>query len=84
MGVVGLILHNKNLIFTLIYVDLMFFGLVLHSIFISFLINNPVGFIYGLFVLNLAVVETVIGLSIFVLKFRLGSILASQSLISTR
>lgn len=84
LGVVGLVLNNKNLIYILIYVDLMFFGLVLHSIFISFLTHNPVGFIYSLFVISLAVVETVVGLSIFVLKFRYGAILTSQSLISTR
>jgi NADH:ubiquinone oxidoreductase subunit K len=81
LGVFGIIFnYNKNIIITLISIELSLLAINLNFIFSSLLLNDIVGLIFALFILTGAAAEAAIGLAILVLFFRVrGNIFSNHA-----
>lgn len=80
LGICGIIFnYDKNIIITLISIELSLLSINLNLIFTSIFFNDVVGLIFALFILTVAAAEAAIGLAILVLFFRVRSnILSNQ------
>ncbi len=70
VGVIGVVLNKKNLIFLLLSLELMLLAATLNFIFFSLFLNSEMGQIFALVVLTVAAAESAIGLGILVVIFR--------------
>jgi len=76
LGITGIILNKKNLITTLISIEIMLLAVNLNFIKYSILLDDILGQVFALFVLTVAAAEAAIGLSLLVVYYRLrGTIL---------
>jgi len=73
LGVCGIIFNYKNIILTLISIELSLLSINLNFIFSSILLNDIVGIFFSLIILTVAAAEAAIGLAILVLFYRLRS-----------
>jgi len=74
LGIFGIVFnYNKNIIITLISIELSLLAINLNFIFSSLFLNDIVGLIFTLFILTVAAAEAAIGLAILVLFFRVRS-----------
>lgn len=74
LGICGIVFnYNKNIIITLISIELSLLAINLNFIFSSLFLNDIVGLIFTLFILTVAAAEAAIGLAILVLFFRVRS-----------
>jgi NADH-quinone oxidoreductase subunit K len=80
LGLVGTIYNKRNLLVFLICIEIMFFSVGLNFIFFGLLTNNMLGQIYCLFIVTMAAAETVIGLSLFIVSYRLSNKISYDSL----
>jgi len=79
-GFIGAILNRKNIILTLACIELMFLASVLNFFFLGHFTYNFVGICYGVICLLLTIVDTSIGLSLVVVKYRSSKNLTLNSL----
>ncbi len=85
LGVCGIVFnYNKNIIITLISIELSLLAINLNFIFSSLFLNDIVGLIFALFILTVAAAEAAIGLAILVLFFRVRSNIFSNHTIYLR
>jgi len=71
LGIFGIIFnYDKNIIITLISIELSLLAINLNFIFTSIFLNDIIGLIFALFILTVAAAEAAIGLAILVLFFR--------------
>ena len=70
IGIVGIVIHRKNMIVLLMSIELMLLGL--NTTFVSFssLLGDAAGQIFVFFILTVAAAESAIGLAILVVLFR--------------
>jgi NADH-quinone oxidoreductase subunit K len=81
LGICGIIFnYNKNIIITLISIELSLLAINLNFIFSSIFLNDIFGLIFSLFVLTVAAAEADIGLAILVLFFRVRTNIFSSHL----
>ena len=74
LGICGIVFnYNKNIIITLISIELSLLAINLNFIFSSLFLNDVIGLIFALFILTVAAAEAAIGLAILVLFFRVRS-----------
>lgn len=80
LGIFGIIFnYNKNIIVTLISIELTLLAINLNFIFSSLLLNDISGLIFALFILTVAAAEAAISLAILVLFFRVrGNVLSNN------
>lgn len=85
VGVFGIIFnYNKNIIITLISIELSLLAINLNFIFSSIILNDIFGLIFSLLILTVAAAEAAIGLAILVLFFRVRSNIFSNHVIYLR
>jgi len=70
IGIIGIIFNYKNIIMTLISIELCLLSINLNFIFYALLINDIIGILVALIVLTIAAAEAAIGLAILVLFYR--------------
>ena len=70
LGVVGIFLNRKNVINSLMSIELILLGVNINFIAFSYFSNDLDGQIFSLFVLTVAAAEAAIGLAILVVYFR--------------
>jgi len=70
LGVLGLILHKRNLLILLMSIELMLVGLNLNFIFFSVFLDDILGQIFALYILTVAAAESAIGLAIFTIYYQ--------------
>ncbi len=70
IGAVGLVMNRRNIIVTLMSLELMLLSVNLNFITFSSYLGNLVGQVFTLFVLTVAAAEAAIGLAILVVYFR--------------
>jgi NADH-quinone oxidoreductase subunit K len=70
IGVVGLLLHKKNIITLLMSIELMLLSANINFAAFSVYLNDISGQIFAIIVLAIAASETAIGLAILILCFR--------------
>ena len=67
----GLVLNRKNILITLISIELMLLAINLNFIVFSVYLDNVIGYIFVLFILTIAATESAIGLAILTVYYRL-------------
>jgi NADH-quinone oxidoreductase subunit K len=70
IGVVGIFLNRKNIIISLMSVELILLAVNLNFVAFSSYLGDLVGQVFALFVLTVAAAEAAIGLAILVVYFR--------------
>jgi len=71
IGVLGLVLNRKNILITLMSIELMLLAINLNFIIFSIYLDDLAGYIFVLFILTIAAAESVIGLAILTIYYRL-------------
>jgi NADH-quinone oxidoreductase subunit K len=70
VGLVGLVVVRKNVIFLLISLELLLLAVNLNFVFFSIVLDDLVGQIFSLAILTVAAAESAIGLAILVAYYR--------------
>ena len=71
IGMLGFILNRKNLILMIIAIEMMLLSVTLLILISSFSFDDNIGQTFSLYIISIAGVESVIGLSILVAYYRL-------------
>ena len=71
IGALGLVLNRKNVLVTIMSIELMLLAVNLNFIIFSIYLDDIVGYIFVLFVLTIAATESAIGLAILSIYYKL-------------
>jgi len=71
IGSVGLVLNRKNILITIMSIELMLLSVNLNFIVFSIYLDDITGYIFVLFVLTIAATESAIGLAILSIYYKL-------------
>ena len=71
VGLIGITWHSKNIFIMLLAIELMFFSLNIQFIIISHYSINFLGYLFCLLNLIIAAVESVIGLTLIILFYKI-------------
>jgi len=71
IGVLGLVLNRKNILITLISIELMLLAINLNFVIFSIYLDDITGYVFVLFILTIAAAESAIGLAILTIYYRL-------------
>ena len=71
IGVLGLVLNRKNILITLMSIELMLLAIKLNFIIFSIYLDDVTGYVFVLFILTIAATESAIGLAILTVYYRL-------------
>ena len=71
IGIFGIVLNRKNIIITLMALELMLLAVNLNFIVFSVYLDDIVGQIFVLFILTIAATESSIGLALLMVYFKL-------------
>jgi len=70
ISLIGLIFNSRNIIITLMCIELLLLSLNLNFIIFSIYLDDMYGQIFSLFILTVAAAESAIGLAIIILYYR--------------
>ena len=84
LSLFGLLYNRKNLFLSLIFLEALFFSVSLNFIFIGFFINNPLGYIVSVIVITISASETVIGVCLLIIVYRINYYVSFDFLINLR
>lgn len=73
IGVLGLVLNKKNILITLMSIELMLLAINLNFIIFSIYLDDIIGYIFVIFILTIAAAESAIGLAILTVYYRLNN-----------
>ena len=71
IGMLGLILNRKNILITIMSIELMLLSVNLNFIIFSIYLDDITGYVFVLFVLTIAATESAIGLAILSTYYKL-------------
>ena len=71
IGVLGLVLNRKNILITIMSIELMLLAVNLNFIVFSIYLDDIVGHIFVIFILTIAATESAIGLAILTIYYKL-------------
>ena len=71
IGVLGLVLNRKNILITLMSIELMLLAINFNFVVFSIYLDDITGYVFVLFILTIAAAEYVIGLAILTIYYRL-------------
>ena len=71
IGTLGLVLNRKNILITIMSIELMLLAVNLNFIVFSIYLDDIVGYIFVLFVLTIAATESAIGLAVLSIYYKL-------------
>lgn len=80
IGILGLVLNRKNIIITLMALELMLLAINLNLILFSLYLDDVVGQIFVLFILTIAATESSIGLALLMVYFKLKSTIQMEKI----
>jgi NADH-quinone oxidoreductase subunit K len=84
IGLFSLSFGQKNLLFFMVYIELMLLGLSYNFIFASISLSNLSGYLYAFLILNLAAAESAIGLSLLITIFSIKKSISFNALSSLK
>jgi len=84
LGIFGILYNRKNIVLTLVFLEVLFFSISCNFIFYGFFLNNPIGYVYAILIITIAAAETVLGLSLLVVIFRINHRISFDLIISLR
>lgn len=70
LGVCGILVNKRNILISVISIELMFYGLNFYLIAISVYLDDILGEIFSLFILTLAAAESALALALITAYFR--------------
>ena len=71
VGALGLILNRKNILITIMSIELMLLSVNLNFMIFSIYLDDVIGHIFVIFVLTIAATESALGLAILTLYYKL-------------
>ena len=71
IGILGLVLNRKNILITIMSIELMLLSVNINFVIFSIYLDDVVGYIFVLFILTIAATESSIGLSILSAYYKL-------------
>ena len=71
IGVLGLVLNRKNILITLMSIELMLLAVNLNFVIFSIYLDDIAGYVFVLFILTIAAAESAIGLAILTIYYKL-------------
>ena len=71
IGVLGLVLNRKNILITLMSIELILLAINLNFVVFSIYLDDITGYVFVLFILTIAAAESAIGLAILTIYYRL-------------
>ena len=71
IGTLGLVLNRRNILITIMSIELMLLSVNLNFIIFSIYLDDIVGYVFVLFVLTIAATESAIGLAILSIYYKL-------------
>ena len=71
IGVLGLVLNRKNILITIMSIEIMLLSVNLNFIIFSIYLDDIVGHIFVIFILTIAATESAIGLAILTVYYKL-------------
>ena len=71
IGLLGIVLNRKNLLITLMSIELMLLAINLNFIAFSVFHDNVIGQLFAMFVLAIAAAESAVGLSLITIFYKL-------------
>merc|ERR1711933_558725 len=71
IGALGLVLNRKNILITLMSIELMLLAINLNFVIFSIYLDDITGYIFVLFILTIAATESAVGLAILTIYYRL-------------
>ena len=71
IGILGLVLNRKNILITIMSIELILLSVNINFVIFSIYLDDIVGYIFVLFILTIAATESSIGLSILSAYYRL-------------
>ena len=73
IGVFGLVLNKKNILITLMSIELMLLAINLNFVIFSIYLDDIIGYVFVIFILTIAAAESAIGLAILTVYYRLNT-----------
>jgi NADH-quinone oxidoreductase subunit K len=73
IGVFGLVLNKKNILITLMSIELMLLAINLNFVIFSIYLDDIIGYVFVIFILTIAAAESAIGLAILTVYYRLNN-----------
>jgi NADH-quinone oxidoreductase subunit K len=71
IGALGLVLNRKNILITLMSIELMLLAINLNFVIFSIYLDDIAGYVFVLFILTIAAAESAVGLAILTIYYRL-------------
>nr|YP_010377443.1 NADH dehydrogenase subunit 4L [Hemiaulus sinensis]QYB23179.1 NADH dehydrogenase subunit 4L [Hemiaulus sinensis] len=71
IGALGLVLNRKNILITIMSIELMLLAVNLNFIIFSIYLDDITGYVFVLFILTIAATESAIGLAILTVYYKL-------------
>ena len=71
IGVLGLVLNRKNILITIMSIELMLLAVNINFVIFSIYLDDIIGYVFVLFILTIAATESSIGLSILSAYYKL-------------
>lgn len=84
IGILGLVLNRKNIIITLMALELMLLAVNLNFIIFSVYLDDIVGQVFVLFILTIAATESSIGLALLMVYFKLKNSIYMEKIKKTK
>lgn len=72
IGLIGIVSNSNNFLLTLLFIELMYLGIISSLILVSVITCDPTMQVYALLTLILAACESAIGLGILIVLYRHG------------
>jgi NADH-ubiquinone oxidoreductase chain 4L len=83
-GIIGVIYTNKNLLITLLYIEISYLGIISFLLISGCLGQMTISIFYAIFILLIAAAESVIGLGILIFIFTIQKKISYMHLIKLR
>jgi len=84
IGTLGLIMHYKNFIFVLICLEMILLSINILFVSSSIFFDDLTGQIYSLLILSIAASESALGLTLFIVYYRLRGVITIDSINSLK
>ena len=84
IGALGLVLNRKNILITLMSIELMLLAINLNFVIFSVYLDDIAGYVFVLFILTIAAAESAIGLAILTLYYRLKNTIKIDKINNTK
>lgn len=75
IGFIGIVVTRKNLILTLMSIELMLLSVNLNFLEYSLILDDGIGFLFSVLILTVAAAEVSIGLAILIIFYRIRGII---------